>query len=442
MTPKFFLSIRKLLIFLIIVCGFSTKLFSQWDIIDTETNLDFIRIVFADSLNGWAMNSYRILHTEDGGVSWTEQFIPSDSTELRDCFFPSKNVGYIIGRGGLILSTKDGGNSWIRQEGPASHLLRGISFANEEEGWITGETSDIKRGGILLHTTTGGAKWDTLSDRSDGILYYDVKFGDSNNGIVIGSYGFDNFDPTYVYSTDDGGKTLTKISEFDRAQTFELYMNNSDTIWAGGFGFARSFDNGLKWSSSYRLEAVDTSFFLIIFTDLLNIDNKNGWACISNVRGPNNITARLFNTHDYGDSWDFVETPVGFLAYSLAYSGIELFVGGNKGVILKKKLLPVGVHDEPMIIDNFELFQNYPNPFNPTTNISYQLSEESIVRLSIFNSLGEEIKILVNELQKPDKYNVIWNSENTHNQQVSSGIYFFRIKVGDQIKTRKAILIQ
>ncbi len=72
----------------------------------------------------------------------------------------------------------------------------------------------------------------------------------------------------------------------------------------------------------------------------------------------------------------------------------------------------------------FVLEQNYPNPFNPITNISYTLPEESNVKLTIYNPLGEVVETLVDEVQSASRYEVVWNAIN-----VTSGIYFYSIEV-------------
>ncbi len=77
---------------------------------------------------------------------------------------------------------------------------------------------------------------------------------------------------------------------------------------------------------------------------------------------------------------------------------------------------------------NFTLEQNYPNPFNPSTTIMYSLPVESKVKLSIFNALGEEIAVLLNEVIAAGYHQNEWNGLNSSGNKVSSGIYFYRIE--------------
>ena len=83
------------------------------------------------------------------------------------------------------------------------------------------------------------------------------------------------------------------------------------------------------------------------------------------------------------------------------------------------------------------LNQNYPNPFNPLTNITYSLPERSLVKVKVFDILGKEIATLVNEEKERGNYSVQFNSSG-----LASGIYFYQLKAGDFISTKKMILLK
>ena len=91
---------------------------------------------------------------------------------------------------------------------------------------------------------------------------------------------------------------------------------------------------------------------------------------------------------------------------------------------------------------NFVLFPNYPNPFNPRTTIRYFLPRQERVNLSIFNILGQRVVTLVNTPQKPGEHQVEWDGCNHLGIPVSSGVYLLRIQAGQQVKTRKMILLK
>ena len=96
----------------------------------------------------------------------------------------------------------------------------------------------------------------------------------------------------------------------------------------------------------------------------------------------------------------------------------------------------VGVGDE-IIPLTYALNQNYPNPFNPITNIQFTIPEQADVKLRIYNILGRQVDVLVNETLTIGHHKILWNPKN-----LSSGVYFYKLEAGSFIKTRKMILLK
>ena len=95
------------------------------------------------------------------------------------------------------------------------------------------------------------------------------------------------------------------------------------------------------------------------------------------------------------------------------------------------------VSNNEMKLTNYLLNQNYPNPFNPTTNISYQLPENSHVKIIVYNSIGQEIRRLVSEYQEKGSHNIKFDGSD-----LSSGIYYYKMITGTKILTNKMMLIK
>lgn len=91
---------------------------------------------------------------------------------------------------------------------------------------------------------------------------------------------------------------------------------------------------------------------------------------------------------------------------------------------------------EVVIPQNFSLIQNFPNPFNPSTTIRYSLNSESIVKLTIYNSLGELVATLVNQQQSSGSYDIFWNAEN-----LSSGIYIYRLEASSVAENNNFVAV-
>jgi len=98
---------------------------------------------------------------------------------------------------------------------------------------------------------------------------------------------------------------------------------------------------------------------------------------------------------------------------------------------------PTGVLNESFIPDKFILMQNYPNPFNPSTKISYQIPEMSFVKIKVFDILGNEIETLVNEEKFIGSYDFEFNAAG-----LTSGIYFYQLKAGNYIETKKMLYLK
>ncbi|MFA6596712.1 MAG: T9SS type A sorting domain-containing protein [Ignavibacteriaceae bacterium] len=120
-----------------------------------------------------------------------------------------------------------------------------------------------------------------------------------------------------------------------------------------------------------------------------------------------------------------------------------------KGCIINGKVMGdtsqvVGIAEENKYTpSDFSLSQNYPNPFNPETTISYQIPVSGKVSLKVFDILGNEVAILVNEEQNAGFYKINFNAQRTtNNQQLCSGIYFYRLQAGNFVQTKKFILMK
>ena len=116
------------------------------------------------------------------------------------------------------------------------------------------------------------------------------------------------------------------------------------------------------------------------------------------------------------------------------YTLVNLY-NGNK--VLEKNNYTVVNFEGNEIITNYELAQNFPNAFNPNTTILYQVPQDGIVNLKIYDILGAEVTTLVNEQKKAGKHEVKFNAS-----ALSSGIYIYKLQAGDFVSSKKMILLK
>jgi hypothetical protein len=104
--------------------------------------------------------------------------------------------------------------------------------------------------------------------------------------------------------------------------------------------------------------------------------------------------------------------------------------------------IPVGVTNDEIIANDFQLFANYPNPFNPSTNIKYTLPVASNVKVEIFNMLGQLVNTLVNQHQQAGIYNIVWNGNDLSGNMVSTGVYIYKLSTDNFVSAKKMILVK
>lgn len=106
---------------------------------------------------------------------------------------------------------------------------------------------------------------------------------------------------------------------------------------------------------------------------------------------------------------------------------------GNLGEIITN----INLREEEIIPSATTLYQNYPNPFNSSTIIKYQISNDAIVNISLYNVLGERLKILSNEYKSAGIYSLIFNSDN-----LPSGVYIYNLETNKKVLTKKLTILK
>jgi Secretion system C-terminal sorting domain len=210
----------------------------------------------------------------------------------------------------------------------------------------------------------------------------------------------------------------------------------------------------LTWFISSQLGADSLTAFMelqdtIAFKDVPNTPfNTVAWYLDPN-RGARDKATSTFTADDDFDrrTLDYFNTTfdASYGTTSPAYSGAENgYPAGDLNWYpeLKAKwengeIVAVNENTESALPSKFSLEQNYPNPFNPSTKIVYNIPNESKVKLEIFNILGEQVATLVNEVKPAGKYTIDFNAS-----ELSSGVYIYKLSTGDQLFSKKMILLK
>jgi hypothetical protein len=148
-----------------------------------------------------------------------------------------------------------------------------------------------------------------------------------------------------------------------------------------------------------------------------------------------------------GSSWSAVGGSgiIGSFVYEMLPLNDDLFFAGAFNVAGGHPSFNIARYNENLTSAEeditqpagYSLFQNYPNPFNPVTSINYQIPEEGMVSLKVYDMLGREITTLVNEYKSSGKYNVEFNGSG-----LSSGVYIYKLYVNNKVFTKKLLLMK
>jgi hypothetical protein len=350
-----------------------------------------------------------LIKTDEYGDSvWTRDFSMDPS-----CVYQTNDGGYIVAGfifwGGYsqccLLKVDSLGNSVWQQ---AYFIGEGGRISSVQQ---TADGGFIAAG--LVHFAMGC--WDYCLIKADAS-------GDSTWVKVYGRPG----DPDEVYAvaqTADGGYILTGLY-FWTVRTDQ----NGDTLWTRYYG-------GGEIGCAFSIQqTTDGGFLLAGFVDPLYEDEGQFY---------------IVKTDDYGNSmweveyggdgrehcYDAVQTDDG--GYMAAgYTGS--FGAGNHDVWIVKFESETSV---PGIVERIpagiSLSNNYPNPFNSTTIIEFSLDRPQSVNLAVYDMLGREIKTLLNEKKPAGKHRILFDASS-----LPSGVYFYRLQTGNEVETKRMVLLK
>jgi photosystem II stability/assembly factor-like uncharacterized protein len=404
----------------------------RWETQNSGVAVTIRDVCFVDSLNGWAVgDSSTILSTSDGGRNWISKKYSTINYTFLKVQFVSRNLGYIIGVNGLIISTEDGGMNWNLITHGYDINFSDMCFISENEGYLAGYKTFPDHGiGLILHTTNRGNTFEKQleiisNDQFSAKLFTAVKFSSDKVGWALAGDYVDNFSPTYIYRTNDGGKTWNIISQINSNQN-KLRIAGNDTLWVGGTTysyFATSFDGGFNWNINQN----DNNYAISFFPE----SGLKGWIC--NYKLSSGNLKKILYTNDAGSSWK-EELQLQQFVLGMSLIDEHLWIVGQQGLIMRRKSLINSVKKGIDIPTSFHLYQNYPNPFNNSTVIRFDLFRDSEVNISIYNYIGQLIKTYTFSSLMAGTHFVEWDGNNNKGKQMSSGFYICKMNVKNETR--------
>jgi cyanophycinase-like exopeptidase len=129
-------------------------------------------------------------------------------------------------------------------------------------------------------------------------------------------------------------------------------------------------------------------------------------------------------------------TAAGSVQYYYVVRAVDLS-GNRSDPSNEATVVTTGIGGAADLPASYSLLQNYPNPFNPATVIPYELPASGDVRLTVYDMLGREVAVLVNERRGPGRYEAVF-----HAAELASGVYLYRLTAGGFVQTRRMALVR
>jgi photosystem II stability/assembly factor-like uncharacterized protein len=346
--------------------------------------------------------------------------------------------------------------------------------------------------GILVKSSNGGYSWTRATSGINGNTNWSTPvIMDPNNNQVL-YYGAER-----VFRSTNGASSWTVISpdltpiaypRLGTITTLAVAPTNSNVIWAGtddghvwvttDYGTIwtdRTTGLPFRWVTRVVADPTDENIAYVTFSGLKwkdpqphvfrTTDQGQSWNDISNnlpdapinalavdPQRPNIIFVGTdlgaYYSTNTGQRWQYLSNDLPLVSvYDMKVHNTANFlaIGTHARSMYKLNLsLITGQDTEPNInlAKNFQLKQNYPNPFNPTTTIPYSIGKQSQVKLTIYNTLGQEVRTLVNEVKPAGQYQISWDGRDNRGKITAAGEYVYRLEAGDFNQSRQLIFLK
>jgi hypothetical protein len=355
----------------------------------------------------------------DNGMNWSA--IGLNNKRVNALITVGNNIFAGTLDSGVYISTNNGIN-WVQSALNNQDIRSFVTLGNDIYAG-TGYTY----GGVFV-STNNGITWAQTSLNNK----YVTSLTTLGTNIFAGIFYPTTFTGS-IYRSTNGGINWTE-TPYNNNPVWSLITLGSNifagTSYApaqGGGCVYLSTNNGINWIQT-ALNNQAVGCFLIYGNVIFAGSGSDGG---------------VFLSSNNGTSW--VQKNQGFpyniiYIYSMIISNDYIFACINYYTPIWRRSISniLGIKKISELVPlSYILYQNYPNPFNPSTNIKYQITNNSLVTLRVFDLLGREIETLVNEQQFPGTYSVNWNADN-----YPSGVYFYTFTAGEFKDTKKMILVK
>ena len=413
---------------------------AQWQNLSDPNLGNIIYCKFISPTNGWIVNLSNtspqgLLHTTNGGETWTciLNHPPGIFNWINGFDFANASLGYSTAlRGRHCFRTLDGGGTWDSVGCPA------VVYDRPYIG-ILSPSRAYYGGGVAFSRSIDTLKtWQIISILPQATIEEpSFRFHFLSEDTIVACGGV----PTLLigewtgtiecYKSADGGMTwgfpyvdtlaISYASAFTRNRIGYAFSDLADTILDPHYKTHKTTDGGSTW---FQIPArVDSGYMQV--TDAYFKNPDEGFVC----------GGKVAHSADGGLTWRTIPGVTG--SYMSWADSLHGWVVGSGGTVFRTTTGGVTWIDEkgkarPV---QYTLSQNYPNPFNPSTRISFELPVSGSVSLRIYDLLGREVAMVLDEAKEAGYYDVTFDAS-----ALASGVYFYKLRAGQFVAVRKMLV--
>ncbi|MCU0415234.1 MAG: T9SS type A sorting domain-containing protein, partial [Ignavibacteriaceae bacterium] len=395
-----------------------------------------------DGPSGWSNTFTTINGTFNLGETDAVTLNPGDSTEVQVNVNGNSINGYGKTTVQFISNQGSFGNAEFR------YTTFGLDVLVVDDDGGKNYEPYIESELVTLNSEYGIITSDFIPVNADSLNTFNIIVW--NTGITEPGISADEMDVIKNF-LDDGGRLY--LNGVDLA--YQLADPSSPYYTSESIGF---FTNYLH--SNYILREHSAVITLGISGDpitdglaMMNLTGGTGANTINHSQGRyvNQISAEGMNNANILSFWQKLDEHPAIRAFHGVSGKVVFTAFGFESIALAERRelfaqriiewlsIPVGVDDNPsdLLPASFELKQNYPNPFNPETTIEFKISSTAPVLIKVYDLIGREVAVLVNEVKQPGVYRVTFDGDN-----LASGVYFYKMIAGDFSSVKKMNLLK
>jgi hypothetical protein len=439
---------------LILVCPIAS---SQWVVTSPVIGVpdDMVGCLLVSGANLF-VGAEGVLLSTDNGASWSEAdsgffgvyggLAKSNGTSRTVSTLRGEDISCLVASGTNLFAGTAGGHVYLSTNTGTfwTAVDSGLPYPNQPVFSLAISGTNLfagtgywgEPGGGVFRSTDNGTSWTAVNAGSPKYPSDTTQYLSIHSLAVSGTNLFAGTGDDGVFLSTDNGASWTATGLTNTGVAALVFSGTSLFAGTSGGGVLLSTDNGTNWT------AVDNgltknSFDGLIYVNALAISGTNLFA---------GTLGGVFLSTNNGSTWTPVNTGLTDSAVlALAVSGTNIFAlvfseNTYGGFVWRRPLSEMITSVEPPTSESpreFLLSQNYPNPFNPSTTIRFELPKASQVTLTVYDVLGREVSVLVNERRDAGDYEVKFDGSN-----LASGVYFYRLQAGSYVNAKKLLLLR